>query len=76
MTFNDIKLTSIELYLLEDDITLLQQTCLGTQYALKPTLKLMIVYLRGSVKLSQCDRLFNYYLLRIRAVTRISRDIA
>ena len=76
MTLKGIKLTSIELYLLEDDIALLQQTCLGTQNALKPALKLMIVYLRGSVKLSQCDRLFNYYLLRIRAVTRISRDIA
>ena len=57
MTLKGIKLTSIELYLLEDDIALLQQTCLGTQNALKPTLKLMIVYLRGSVKLSQCDRL-------------------
>ena len=76
MTLNDIELTSIELYLLEDDIALLQQTCLGTQNALKPALKLMIVYLRGSVKLSQCDRLFNYYLLRIGAVTRISRDKA
>ena len=57
MTSKVIKLTSIELYLLEDDIALLQQTCLGTQKALKPTLMLMIVYLRGPEKLSQCDRL-------------------
>ena len=57
MTLKGIKLTYIELYLLEDDIALPQQTCLGTQNALKPALKLMIVYLRGSVKLSQCDRL-------------------